>query len=97
MINMIDKSSFKAFFILCVYVFDLNVCMCVTCVCVVPVVDRRGVLGLLELVMDGGKLPYVYFGNHTQFSARVVSTLNHCTISSASCKKTLNFSDTIRS
>lgn len=66
MINMIDKSSFKVFFILCVHVFDLNVCMCVTCVCVVPVDDRRGVLGLLKLVINGGKLPYIYFGNHTQ-------------------------------
>lgn len=25
---MIDKSSFKVFFIFCVYVFDSNVCMC---------------------------------------------------------------------
>lgn len=66
MINMIDKSSFKVFFILCVHVFDLNVCMFVTCVCVVPVDDRRGVLGLLKLVINGGKLPYIYFGNHTQ-------------------------------
>lgn len=40
--------------------------VCVPRVCVVPVDDRRGVLGLLELVMNGGKLPYIYFGNHTQ-------------------------------
>lgn len=50
------------FFILCVYVFDLNVCMCA--MCVAPADDRRGT-DLLELAMSGGKLPYMYFGNHT--------------------------------
>lgn len=83
---MIDKSSFKGVFILCVYVFDLNVCMCA--MCVAPADDRRGT-DLLELAMNGGKLPYMYFGNHTQVLCKSSKLSHHCTISSASCKKLL--------